>query len=211
MRGETQRVGLGGWAAIAVAAWLASATAEVAADAAVRVGTLAPTFAVEDSNGLRQTLEALKGRTVVLEWTNPECPFVNKHYTSRNMQSLQSEATGRGVIWLTISSSAPGNVGYVDALEANALLDERKSVPSGFLLDRDGRMAEAYGVTVALTMAVIDPQGVLAYYGAIDDKPTAKVEDVPAARNYVRDALVAVAEGRTPKPAQTRPYGCAAR
>ena len=175
------------------------------------VGGPAPGFVEPDSAGRTVSLAQFKGRTVVLEWTNPECPFVAKHYTSGNMQALQREATAAGVVWLTVSSAQPGHVGYLDELEAADLIEQRKAAPTHFVLDRDGKLMAAYGVSVALTMAVIDPQGALAYYGAIDDKPTAKPEDVTGAHNYVRAALAAVAGGAKPKPAQVRPYGCVAR
>ena len=182
-----------------------------AGDPTFRVGAAAPTFTAESSDGKRVSLAEFRGKTVVLEWTNPDCPYVAKHYSGGSMQALQRDATAKGVVWLTISSSAPGNVGYLDALEAAELVETRQAKPTHMLLDRDGKMLDAYGVSVALTLAVIDPRGVLAYYGAIDDKPTAKPEDVAGARNYVREALTAIAAGQPVKPAQTRPYGCVAR
>lgn len=187
---------------------LALASAAMAADPTFKVGSAAPPFTAESSEGRRVSLADFRGKTVVLEWTNPECPYVAKHYVGGGMQALQGEAAAKGIVWLTISSSAPGNVGYLDALEATELVETRKAKPTHMLLDRDGKMMEAYGVSVALTMAVIDPKGVLAYHGAIDDKPTAKPEDVAGARNYVREALVAISAGQPVKPAQTRPYGC---
>lgn len=196
---------------LAGAASFALAMVAHAGDATFRVGGLAPAFSTEAADGKRVALADLVGKIVVLEWTNPECPFVAKHYDSGNMQALQREARAAGVVWLLVSSAAPGNLGYLDALEAIDLVETRKAAPAHLLLDRDGRMAEAYGVTVALTMAVIDQKGVLAYHGAIDDKPTAKVEDIAGARNHVREALTAIAAGRPVKPAQTRPYGCVAR
>ena len=180
-------------------------------DAAVRVGHLAPAFEARDVDGKMIALSQFKGRTVVLEWTNPECPWVAKHYVSSNLQSLQADAASKGVVWLTVSSAAPGNPGYLDALEAAALVDQRQAKAAHFLLDRDGRMLRDYAVSVALTLAVIAPDGRLAYYGAIDDQPNARAEDVAKARNYVRAALAAVANGEMPSPAQTRPYGCSPR
>ncbi len=176
-----------------------------------RIGDKAPSFSVRDSDGRLVSSSDLIGRVVVLEWTNPECPFVDKHYSSGNMQALQRAATSTGVIWLTVSSAAPGNVGYLDALEGAELLVARKASPTHLLLDHEGHMLKAYGVNVALTMAVIDAKGALAYTGAIDDRPTAKPSDIAGARNYVRDALQAIGAGQPVKPAQTRPYGCVAR
>jgi peroxiredoxin len=175
------------------------------------VGKPAPRLGLVDVTGRHESLDAYRGRAIVIEWTNPECPYVRKHYDSGNMQALQREARGAGVVWLTVSSAAAGNVGYLDELEAQAWLDERKAAPTRFLLDRDGAAMQRYGVSVALTLFVIDAKGGLAYAGAIDDRPTARPEDVQGATNYVRGALAALARGEAPKPAQTRPYGCVAR
>jgi hypothetical protein len=158
-----------------------------------------------------EALTVYRGRPVVIEWTNPTCPYVRKHYESGNMQALQREARASGAIWLTVSSAAPGNVGYLDELEAQAWLEEQKATPTRYLLDRDGDAMTRYGVRVALSMFVIDATGVLAYAGAIDDRPTSRPEDVKGARNYVREALASLARGEAPKPAQTRPYGCVVR
>ncbi len=207
----SRRSACAGYASLLFAGFGSSPRASLAGDPTFRVGTIAPNFSVADNNGRTLSLTSLRGKTVVLEWTNPDCPFVQKHYLTGSMQSLQAEAIANAVVWLTVSSAAPGNMGYLDSLEAGALADERKSKASAFLLDRDGAMLAAYGVNVALTMAVIDPQGVLAYHGAIDDRPTARPEDVKGAQNYVRLALAAVAAGQPVKPAQTRPYGCSAR
>jgi peroxiredoxin len=196
---------------IAVALSLGIGPSAFADTPAARVGVAAPAFVALDSDGRRVSSQALLGKIVVLEWTNPECPYVDKHYSSGSMQALQREATANGIVWLTISSAVAGNVGYLDALEGAELVATRKASPTHLLLDHDGRMLSAYGVTVALTMAVIDANGVLAYFGAIDDKPTAKLSDIPGARNFVRDALAAIASGQPVKPSQTRPYGCVAR
>jgi peroxiredoxin len=194
----------------ALAVLPALALAAVAGDPP-RVGLAAPVFTAKDMHGRTVSLASFAGRTVVLEWTNPECPFVAKHYGSGAMQALQADARSRGVVWLTVSSAAPGQVGYLDELEAAALTDARKANPAHVLLDHDGSLLAAYAVPVALTMAVIAPDGRLAYYGAIDDKPTAKPEDIVGARNYVKAALDALARGEAPQPSQTRPYGCVPR
>lgn len=176
-----------------------------------RIGEPAPPFSVKDLDGRTVTLDQFKGRTVVLEWTHPECPWVAKHYTTGNMQALQTEARSRGVVWLTVSSGAPGNVGFLDELEAAALQEARGARVDHLLLDHTGSMRDAYAIVVALTLAVIGPDGRLAYWGAMDDRPTTKPADVAGAHNYVRAALAAVARGDKPSPSQTRPYGCTSR
>ncbi len=149
-----------------------------------------------------------RGKTVVLEWTNHECPFVQKHYNSGNMQGLQKLAAGEGIVWLTLLSSAPGTQGHVSASEAKQLNAERNAAPGNVLFDNDGKIGRMYGAQTTPHMYVIDPKGVLAYIGAIDDKPSANPADVATARNYVRDALAAVKAGKPMDPALTRAYGC---
>jgi hypothetical protein len=136
---------------------------------------------------------------------------VQKHYVTNNMQTLQREAKQAGIVWLTLLSAAPGKMGYLQDIEVGAWVDKQKAEPVAYLLDTDGRTAEAYDVKLALTMFVIDPQGKLVYQGAIDDKPTAKPADVKGARNYVREAMMAAVAGKPMQPATTRPYGCFAR
>lgn len=177
-----------------------------AAEAAV--AKPAPDFTATDSNGKSFTLSALKGRTVVLEWTNHECPYTIKHYRSGNMQALQAEAAATGVVWLTVASSAPGQQGYVDAAAANRLTAERGAHPAAVLLDPKGDLGHLYEARSTPHMFVIDAQGGLAYAGAIDDKPSADPGDIAGAHNHVRAALAALAVGRRPQPAATRPYGC---
>lgn len=190
------------------AATMLSSGLATAADPAFRVGAPAPAFACQDSSGTVVSLQDLAGKTVVLEWTNTECPYVGKHYSSGNMQALQAEAAAVGTVWLTVSSARAGQAGFMSDLEAAAWIDQQKARPTHLLLDHSGAMLKAYSVNVALTMAVIRPDGVLAYYGAIDDKPTARIEDVAGAHNYVRAALSAIAADQPVRPAQTRPYGC---
>jgi peroxiredoxin len=194
---------------VAAAALLASALAlPTTARDVVRPGQPAPEFVAKDTAGREVTLTSFKGKTVVLEWTNHDCPYVKKHYGTGNMQALQKEAVGQGVVWLTISSSAAGGQGHVSGLEAEKLTAARNAAPSAFLLDPEGRIGRAFGATATPHMYVIDKAGVLAYMGAIDDKPTTNPSDVPGARNYVREALAAVAAGQPVKTAATRVYGC---
>jgi peroxiredoxin len=172
------------------------------------VGKPAPAFTALDSNGKSVDLAAFKGKTVVLEWTNDGCPYVRKHYGSGNMQALQTEAAAKNVVWLSVISSAKGMQGYVDGLEANKLTDDRNAKPAHVLLDPTGNLGRLYGATATPHMFVVAPDGLIAYAGAIDDKPSASLSDVPKARNYVREALAAVAAGKPMSPAQTRAYGC---
>jgi len=182
-----------------------------AARAEVKIGAPAPDFVAADSNGRSVALSALRGKIVVLEWNNPECPYVGKHYGTGNMQALQAEATGKGVVWLTVNSAARGKQGYMEGLEANKHLADAKAKPTAFLPDPKGSIGRAYGAVTTPHMFVIDATGKLAYMGAIDDKPTASHGDVKGARNYVREALAAVAEGKAPQVTVTRPYGCSVK
>ncbi len=176
--------------------------------AAPEIGAPAPLFQAVDSNGKTVALSDLRGKLVVLEWSNHDCPFVVKHYRSANMQSLQREATADGVVWLTVISSAPGTQGYVQGAEANDLTVKRNAAPSNVLLDPTGAIGRAYDARTTPHMYVIGKDGALLYKGGLDDKATASVADVPGARNYVRIALDAVKAGRAVDPAVTRPYGC---
>jgi peroxiredoxin len=176
--------------------------------AAAKVGEPAPAFTSMSSAGTPVALADYRGKVVVLEWTNHECPYVRKHYDTGNMQTLQREATGQGVVWLTVISSAPGEQGHVSAAQANELTMSRKAAPTAVLLDTKGTAGRLYGATNTPHMYVIDGQGVLVYAGAIDDRPTSRQSDVKGAQNYVREALQAVASGRPVKTPVTRAYGC---
>jgi peroxiredoxin len=173
-----------------------------------QIGAPAPDFTGTDSNGKIVKLGELRGRTVVLEWSNHECPFVGKHYRSGNMQALQKDATSQGAIWLTILSSAPGEQGNVTAAEANSLTEKRHAVPTAVVIDPSGTIGRLYGARTTPHMFVIDKGGILRYMGGIDDKPTTDPADIATARNYVRLALVAVAAGGPVADSVTRPYGC---
>lgn len=184
------------------AALLAAATPILSAKAVV--GQPAPDFTLTDLDGKTHRLSELKGKTVVLEWVNPECPFVARHYGSGNMPRLQKEATADGVVWLTINSGAPGQQGDYDAAKAKAWLKEKGAAPSAYLRDQDGKVGRMYQAKTTPHMFVINPAGVLVYDGAIDSSPrgTGKVE------NYVQAALAAVKSGQTPAKSKTEPYGC---
>jgi peroxiredoxin len=188
--------------ALALVATAASARAQAV------VGQPAPAFSVTDASGRTRTLDEFKGKVVVLEWWNPECPFVGKHYDSGNMQKLQREWTAKGVAWLTVNSSATGQQGHVDAARAAALVGERHIGSTAVLLDADGKAGRAYGAKTTPHMFVIDPKGVLVYAGGIDDKPSTDQEDVATAKNLVAAALGDLAAGRPVAVSTSQPYGC---
>jgi peroxiredoxin len=193
-------------AALAGAAALALAVALPVS--AAKVNEKAPGFSVVDSNGKTHRLEDFKGKWVVLEWHNQGCPYVKKHYNSGNMQKLQKEWTAKGVVWLTVISSAPGQQGHVTPQQANAYVAEQKAAATAVLLDAAGTMGMAYGAKTTPQMYVISPDGVLLYNGAIDDKPTADVNDVPTATNFLNAALNEAMAGKAVTRATTKPYGC---
>jgi peroxiredoxin len=193
-------------AVLATAVALASSTGTAA-----RVGEPAPGFTAMDSNGKQQSLGDFRGRIVVLEWHNLDCPYVKKHYGTDNMQALQREWTGKGVAWLTIISSAPGQQGHLTAEQANEHFAEQKGAQTAVLLDPEGTVGRLYEAKTTPHMFVIDPEGRLVYNGAIDDKPTADVADVLTAKNYLSAALSEAAAGKPVSSPTSRPYGCSVK
>src|SRR5437763_760946 len=189
---------------------IAAFTALFAADSPA-VGTSAPDFSLTDSKGKTQSVSQYKGKYVVLEWFNPECPFVKKHYGSGNMQKLQEEFTGKGVVWLSIDSSAPGLEGNLTAEQANAKIAEWKAHSSALLLDPDGKAGRTYGAKNTPHMFVINPEGKIVYEGAIDSKATANPADIATASNYVKAALDESLAGKTVTTPSSRPYGCSVK
>ena len=182
----------------------------LAATAAVGAapGQPAPAFTLMDIEGKSHSLADYKGKTVVLEWYNPDCPFVKKHYDSKNMQELQKEMAAKDVQWLLINSSAVGKQGNCDPARARELIKENGISASSFLLDHDGTVGHAYGAKTTPHMFVIDKEGTLVYNGAIDDNPSAKPEDARTAHNLVRAAVNEVLAGSAVTKAATQPYGC---
>lgn len=176
-----------------------------------RVGQPAPDFKAVDTAGDTWTLAGLKGKTVVLEWTNHECPYVRKHYETGNMQALQNEATGKDFVWLSVISSAPGKQGHVSAEEARSLTEKRGAFPKAVLLDETGEMGRAYDASTTPHMFIIGPDGILLYMGGIDNRPTSNPDDVVGAENYVRKAFDDVSAGRGVAQSITRPYGCSVK
>jgi hypothetical protein len=179
--------------------------------AAVKVGEAAPNFTATDSNGRQHSLSQYKGKFVVLEWHNQGCPYTQKHYNSGNMQKLQKNWTGKGVVWFTVISSAPGQQGYVTAGQENDYLKQIGAAPTAVLLDPKGDLGHLYGAKTTPQMFIINPQGQLVYDGAIDDKPTTEQSDIAGATNYVTTALEQAMAGKPVTDAATRPYGCSVK
>ncbi len=181
------------------------------AQAAAIVGQPAPAFTLGDTAGKSHSLAGYQGKWVVLEWVNFECPFVQKHYGSGNMQKLQRATTAKGAVWLSVNSSAAGKQGNYPKETVLAMLKERSAAPTAYLLDLEGNAGRAYGAKTTPHMFIIDPKGTLVYAGGIDDKPTTEAADVPTAKNYVQTALD---EGQAGKPISTptsTPYGCSVK
>lgn len=176
--------------------------------AAPIVGKAAPTFSGTDVNGQTISLSDYLGKIIVLEWTNHECPYVRKHYESGNMQALQKEATGQDIVWLTIVSSAPEKQGYTNPEEATAIMNKKGSHETTRILDPEGTIGRLYEARTTPHMFVINPEGSLAYMGAIDNMPSPDPETLVNAKNYVREAITATQKGELPENTVTRPYGC---
>lgn len=191
-----------------VAALLVAAAPATAGPA---VGKPAPDFVGTDSAGKAQRLSDYRGRTVILEWTNHECPYTVKHYKSGNMQALQKDTTKDGAVWLSVISSAPGEQGYVEADRANELTETRAAEPSAVILDPEGTIGRLYAAKTTPQMFVIDADGTLTYMGAIDDEPSNWGSDPLNAKNYVRLALADMDAGRPVAEPSTRPYGCSVK
>jgi len=181
------------------------------ANAAVTVGKPAADFTAVDSNGKQHILSQYKGKTVVLEWTNHDCPYVRKHYGSNNMQSLQKEATDAGIVWLSIISSATGKQGHVSASQANELTQSRNAYPTAVILDEKGDIGRLYAAKTTPHMYIIDKTGKLVYMGGIDSIPSSNPADIPAASPYIKTALKSLAEGKPITDNVTRPYGCSVK
>ena len=174
----------------------------------VTIGQPAPNFSIMDENGERRRLSDYRGSIVVLEWLDRDCPFVKKHYESNNMQALQHDARSRGVVWLTVTSTAPSHPGYMDGDGAQRFRNRYQAEPTTILLDPDGRMGRQYDVEVAPQVFVIDAAGILVYMGGMDDKATTRIADIDDATDYVGDALDDVISGQPVSRAITRAYGC---
>jgi len=175
------------------------------------VGSPAPAFTGTDTHGHTHRLSDYRGKYVVLEWTNKDCPYTGKQYNSGNMQSLQKQWTAKGVVWLTILSSAKGEQGYMTSNEENAWIARIHADPTAAILDPAGTIGHAYEAKTTPHMYVIDPNGKLIYEGAIDDHPTTDIADVPKSKNYVSAALTEAMAGQPVAINHARPYGCSVK
>ncbi|MGZ0079507.1 redoxin domain-containing protein [Methylomonas sp. YC3] len=172
------------------------------------VGQPAPAFSAAAAEGGTLSLAALRGKTVILEWTNADCPFVQKHYQSGNIPNLQKQAQNQNIVWLQVISSAPGKQGFVDAATAKKLNQERNATPANTLFDADGAVGKLYGATNTPQLFIIDLKGVLLYKGGIDSIASADQADIATAENYISSALKELAAGKPISKAVTKPYGC---
>lgn len=188
-----------------------AAMAAAPASADQVTGQPAGNFRLVDANGQAVTLSQFRGKPVVLEWNNPGCPYVQKHYDSGNMQAAQAKARSMGAVWLTINSGAPGKQGYMSGAEAKAFVAREKAQPTAYLLDPQGRVGKGYGAKTTPHMYLIDASGKLVYQGGIDDKPTADKADIPGARNHLLVALSEVKAGKKVSVPEARPYGCSVK
>ena len=181
------------------------------ASAAATVGQPAPDFTLKDTSGKTVKLSDFKGKHVVLEWTNPGCPFVLKHYNSGNMQATQKDATGKGVVWLAINSTEKASRDYLEPAKLVAWKQERKSAPSAVLMDEEGTAGRAYGARTTPHMYIVNPQGQLVYAGGIDSIPSSRVDDIPKANPYIRQALGEIKAGKPLSVSTSQAYGCSVK
>lgn len=196
---------------VLLAATLIAACGATTATAAPKIGEPAPDFTLQGADGKSYALNSFKGKYVVLEWTNHECPFVKKHYESGNMQAHQKELTGKGAVWLSIVSSAPGKQGHVDGAKAIELTQSRKAAPTAVLLDPSGDVGRKYDAKTTPHMYIVAPDGKLIYMGGIDSIPSADKDDIAEATPYVKVALTEAMGGKPVSNASTKPYGCSVK
>lgn len=178
------------------------------AQAAAVIGQPAPAFSLPDADGQTRSLADFKGKTVVLEWFNHECPFVKKHYGAGNLQRQQDAAEAQGVVWLLVNSSAAGKQGHIDGAQGQRILADWQATPTALLLDHNGNVGRAFGAKTTPQLVVIDAAGIVRYNGAIDSVPSADPADIPGATQYVEAALADLAAGRPVARPATPPYGC---
>lgn len=190
-----------------ISATLAGAFALATAHAA-EVGKAAPAFTAKDTKGQEHSLADFKDKVVVLEWVNHDCPFVKKHYSSKNMQKLQSDYTAKGVVWLTVNSSAEGKQGYLEPSKFGEKVEAAGSKATATIMDTDGAVGKAYDAKVTPHMMIITKDGTLAYSGAIDSKRSTDTADIESSDPLFANALDAVLSGKEVTNAKNEPYGC---
>ncbi len=187
--------------------WMLAASATCAAS----VGQSAPAFSASDASGKAVSLADFKGKTVVLEWVNPECPYVRKHYDSANMQATQKAAATQGVVWLSVNSTHASHADHKKPAEMLAWNQKQAALPTATLMDGDGKIGRAYAARTTPHLYIVDAQGRLVYAGGIDDKPSSNPADVKTAKNHVNAALADIKAGRPVAQAVTRAYGCSVK
>jgi hypothetical protein len=208
LRRELNRLALGAAALLATSAAHQAALAQTAT-----LGANAPDFALPDTQGKTVNLASFKGRVVVLEWVNPDCPFVKKHYSAnpRNMQALQADASSKGVVWLAINSTHTSHPDYRDAANMAAWMRTKAATTTATLMDTDGAVGLRYGAKTTPHMYIVDTTGRLVYAGGIDSIASARVDDMARATNHVQAALAEVLSGKPVSAASTTPYGCSVK
>jgi glutathione peroxidase-family protein len=175
------------------------------------VGDPAPDFTLTDSNGKPDSLSDFKGKWVVLEWVNFGCPFVRKHYDSGNMQSLQKSYIGKGIVWLSVCSSAPGKQGYFEGDELIERIKHEETSATAYLVDAEGTVGKKYEAKTTPHMYIVNPEGVLVYAGGIDNIPSSNKDDIGKATNYVKEAFDAALAGKEIAVKGSKPYGCSVK
>ena len=208
---QTQLTRLVAPLAFSLSTALASLFVASYAHSTTAVGQKAPDFTLTDTAGKAVRLSDYKGKHVVLEWNNPGCPFVRKHYDSANMQALQKEATAKGVVWLAINSTETGHPDYLPAPKLGQWMVQQKAAPSATLMDESGSVGKSYGARTTPHMYLVAPDGTLIYAGGIDSIPSGRADDIKTATNYVRQGLNEALAGKPLSQATTRPYGCSVK
>ena len=193
------------------AAALLATTTHAWAQSKAAIGQAAPSFSAKDTSGKTVSLADFKGKTVVLEWVNPGCPFVRKHYVGGNMQGTQQDAAAKNVVWLAINSTETDHHDYLAPPKLGAWMKEQKAAATTTLMDEDGKIGKAYGARTTPHMYIVDVKGILVYAGGIDSVPSASSSDIAKATNYVKVSLGEIASGKPLSNSATRPYGCSVK
>lgn len=193
------------------AASLLATTRHAWAQSSATVGQAAPNFSAKDVNGKTVSLADFKGKTVVLEWVNPGCPYVRKHYDGGNMQGTQQEATAKNVVWLAVNSTGTDHPDYLKPADLAKWMKDKKAPATHTLMDEDGKIGKAYGARTTPHLYIIDGKGMLVYAGGIDSIPTASASDIPKATNYIKVSLTEMSNGKAVSNNVTRAYGCSVK